>query len=412
MRGWIAIAGMAGLSLAAQGADRAFTAQDYQADYAEFCTQVGSTYAYFDTKALHWDRVCDLYREELGQVRRREQFVTLLEHLVDELYDPHAQLNTNTDQSYRLVPSGTDLWAEWRDGRAVITQVRGNSDAERAGIRAGAIVLELNHRPIAILVESRLGRAYPHATAAARDWALRSVLAGLHEESRVLRLEMQGTTREVALPARDQRFGGSEPVSYSEIRPGIGYIVLNDSLGDDATVGAFDAALDSPGATGGLIIDLRNTASGGISTVARGILGRFVDRDTPYQKHILPAEETETGIRRSWLELVSPRGERYRQGVAVLVNRWTGSMGEGLALGFDATGAGTVVGTEMAGLVGATYTIALPNTGIRVNVPAERLQHVNGSPREQFRPAQYVQVETAGTGEDPYIARALSLLLK
>jgi len=184
---------------------------------------------------------------------------------------------------------------------------------------------------------------------------------------------------------------------------------LNDSLGNDATVAAFDAALDSLRETRGLIVDLRNTASGGNSSVARGILGRFVAKEMPYQKHILPAEEKETGIHRAWLELVSPRGVRYKAPVVVLVNRWTGSMGEGLAIGFDATGAAKVVGTEMARLVGATYTIPLPNTGIRANVPAERLQHVSGLPREQFRPSDYVDVDKAAN-DDPYIARALTLL--
>src|SRR5262245_383822 len=393
------------ISTAAFGADRSWTPQEFQADYEELCTQIGSTYAYFDTKALQWGQVCDLYRPDFAQVRNREQFVTGLEHVIDELYDPHAQLNTNTDRSYRLVPSGTDLWAEWHDGQAVISQVRGNSDAARAGIRAGFIVLTLNKQPIAALVEARLGRSYPHSTPDARDWALRSVLAGVHGIPRVLRLQVGKKPRDFQLPAADQSFRGEQPITFSEIRPGIGYILLNDSLGNDATVPAFDAALAALRSTRGLIIDLRNTASGGNSSVARGILGRFVDRDLPYQKHILPAEEKETGIRRSWLELVSPRGLRYSRPVVVLVNRWTGSMGEGLAIGFDATGAGRLVGTEMARLVGATYTITLPNTGIHANVPAERLQHVNGTPREQFRPASYVDV--AAAGDDPFLARAL-----
>jgi hypothetical protein len=43
-------------------------------------------------------------------------------------------------------------------------------------------------------------------------------------------------------------------------------------------------------------------------------------------------------------------------------------------------------------------------------VPAERLQHVNGLPREDFRPGVYVDVETAAAGEDPFIARALAEL--
>lgn len=393
----------------AQGAEPEWSPQQLRSDYDELCAQVASTYAYFDSRAVNWDRACEAWRPELGRARTRDQFVSVLEHLVDELYDPHAQLNTNTAKSWRLVPSGTDLWAEWRDGKAVITQVRAKSDAERAGIRAGAVVLSINGQPIAAAVNARLGRAYPPSNAEARDWALRSVLAGVHDAPRLLKLRIDGKTREIELPAPDQSFGAAEPVSHAEIRPGIGYILLNDSLGIDATVAAFDAALDALRSTRALIVDLRNTASGGNSSVARGILGRFVTKEMPYQKHVLPTEEKETGIRRGWLELVSPRGPRYERPVFVLVNRWTGSMGEGLAIGFDATGAGKVVGSKMAGLVGATYTITLPDTGIRANVPAERLQHVNGTPRELFRPEAYVDLEKADPAEDAILLRALEM---
>lgn len=411
MRRSIAAALILSLAFSVDAADRTFSTREFEGDFTELCSAIGSTYAYFDTKALQWDHVCGLYRTDLGQVRTRDQFVTVLEQVIDELYDPHAQLNTNTEKSFRLVPSGTDLWAEWRDERAVITQVRGKSDAERAGVRAGMVILTINGQPIATAVDARLGRSYAHSNTGARDWALRSVLAGLHDVPRVLHLQVGAQAHEFTLAAPDQFHRGDQPISYSEIHPGVGYILLNDSLGNDATVPAFDAALASLRATRGLIVDLRHTASGGNSSVARGILGRFVGNDMPYQKHILPAEEKETGMRRSWLELVSARGEfRYQHPVVVLVNRWTASMGEGLAIGFDATGAGKIVGTEMARLVGATYTIALPNTGIRANVPAERLQHVNGMPREALRPAAYVDVDQPNGGGDPFIARALEEL--
>src|SRR5690348_4487893 len=107
---------LATLAADTNGAERGASAQDYQADFAELCTQIGSTYAYFDSKPLQWNQVCELYRPDLARVGNRDQFVTLLEQVIDELYDPHSQLNTNTARSYRLVPSGTDLWAEWRDG--------------------------------------------------------------------------------------------------------------------------------------------------------------------------------------------------------------------------------------------------------------------------------------------------------
>jgi carboxyl-terminal processing protease len=160
-----------------------------------------------------------------------------------------------------------------------------------------------------------------------------------------------------------------------------------------------------------MIVDLRNTPSGGNSTVARGILGRFVKQEQPYQKHVLPAEERNAGVRRSWLELVSPRGDFvYSRPVAVLVNKWTGSMGEGLAIGFDATGTGIVVGTTMAGLVGATTRVTLPRSGFGINVPTERLYHVNGTPREEFRPRVVVDLARADPGRDPFIEAAIRVL--
>jgi carboxyl-terminal processing protease len=386
------------------------TQSDYQQDFDVAINEIAANYAYFDTKATHWSDVSSLYATDLRGVKSRDEFVALLEKVVDEIYDPHAQLNTNLPRSFRLVPSGTDLWAEWQGGNAIITQVRDRSDAQRAGIRSGEIVISIDGVPIADAVEARLGRSYAHQVVAARNWALRSVLAGRHKSGRLLELRVGATTRKVQLPAEDQPHGGGVPLEASEIRPGIGYVRFNDSIGDDATVAAFDHALTQLRQTRGLIVDLRDTASGGNTSVARAILGRFVRQDLAYQKHVLPSEERETGVRRSWLELVSSRGEFiYSQPVVVLVNRWTGSMGEGLAIGFDATGVGTVVGTPMARLVGATTHFTLPHTGIGINVPTERLYHVNGMPREAFEPTLHVDVGSA-VDQDQFIEAALKFL--
>jgi carboxyl-terminal processing protease len=392
-------------------ADRVLTKDDFKQDFDFAWREIASTYAYFDDKATVWQDVPSVYKSDLEAVSTREQFVALLERMFDELYDPHAQLTTNTPISPRLVPSGTDIWAEWRDGEAVVTEVRNGSDAQRAGIKSNSIVVAINSVPIDAAVAARMGRTYTHSVMAARAWALRAVLAGTHNKTRTLQLREGKALRAVQLPARDQFTArDSTPVSHSTLRPGVGYIRINDSLGDDATVAAFDRAIGELRESRALIIDLRNTPSGGNSSIARAILGRFVIQDTPYQKHVLVAEQKETGIRRSWLELVSPRGEFiYQRPVAVLVDHWTGSMAEGLAIGFDATNRGTVVGTQMAQLVGATYRIALPRSGIGMNVPAERLYHVDGMAREAYQPKVVVDVARV-SADDPFVTAALRVL--
>jgi carboxyl-terminal processing protease len=163
-------------------------------------------------------------------------------------------------------------------------------------------------------------------------------------------------------------------------------IVLKDSLGEPATVAAFDAAMAGVPAADRLVIDLTDTASGGTSTVARAIMGWFVTRPMAYQMHASPEEFRETGIVRQWAEYVGPRaGKHFAGPVSVRVGRWTGSMGEGLAVGLAALGV-PVCGTPMAGLLGAIEDNRLEHSGLIVKFPTERLTTMSGVPRERFQP--------------------------
>jgi carboxyl-terminal processing protease len=163
-------------------------------------------------------------------------------------------------------------------------------------------------------------------------------------------------------------------------------IRLNNSLGDQDTIAAFDRAMSSLPSRAPVLIDLTDTPSGGNTSVARAMMSWFVDRPRSYQIHRLAVEERETGIVRQWIEQVLPRpGKHHATLPVVRVGRWTGSMGEGVAIGFAALGA-RVEGTPMAQLKGAVYDFNLPSSGLVVKLPAERLYTVGGLPREKFVP--------------------------
>ena len=388
------------------------TPEQFEADFDTLWLSLDRNYAYFDVKQTDWAAVRSTYRPGVRQVKTRDEFVGLLERVLEELYDPHTHLDTNTASSPRLVPSGADIWAEWRGDAALVLEGRPGSPAARAGLRPGMEVVSYNGRAISDAVDARLGRSLRRHDPAARDWALRAILAGRRDEARALGIRSGQAERSVVLDGRgnDPRpRGGAEgrPLDHRRLPVGIGYIRLNDSLGRAETVAAFDAALAELRGTSGLVLDLRDTPSGGNSTVARGLMGRLVDRDTAYQKHLLPGEERETGVRRSWLELVSPRGPfTYSAPLVVLVDHWTGSMGEGIAIGLDGARRARVVGTRMAGLLGAKAVEMLPHTGIRVSFPVEKLYHVNGTARESYRPTVEVDLLRAGEGMDDPILDA------
>ena len=85
-------------------------------------------------------------------------------------------------------------------------------------------------------------------------------------------------------------------------------------------------------------------------------------------------------------------------------------MGEGMAIGLDAMQRARVCGSRMAGLNGAVFDHALPATGIVVRLPGERLSHLDGTPREAFRPPVFVEnaEAEAAADEQAWIEHSLS----
>jgi carboxyl-terminal processing protease len=185
----------------------------------------------------------------------------------------------------------------------------------------------------------------------------------------------------------------------------VGYIKINNSLGNNALIAAFDSALTSLSDTQGLILDLRECPSGGNTTVARAIMGLFITQEQPYQRHEFTAEEVAYGVKRMTIELVAPRVTPYTAPLVVLVGRWTGSMPEGITIGFDAMKRATIMGTEMARLNGAITSYRLPNSGIGFDIPTERLYRIDGLPRENYVPP--VVIPPSAGGNDKTLEAAL-----
>src|SRR6476661_156359 len=78
--------------------------EQYRQDFNYFWTTINDEYCYFDKKQTNWQKVKEIYAPVTDTITNRDQFVTLLEKALYEIYDHHAILNTNTVNSRRLVP--------------------------------------------------------------------------------------------------------------------------------------------------------------------------------------------------------------------------------------------------------------------------------------------------------------------
>ena len=386
----------------------------FAADFIEFWTDVKDNYAYFDKKHTDWNKVKTVYLPQAENAKNENELISIFEHALGELYDDHFSLNTNLKSSTRMVPTGIDLWAEWINNKAIITEVRKGFSADKAGIKNGMEIISINDVPVEQAVNKKIGTCISNINTEVKNYALRQLVAGTYLIQRVLVVKQNNKTSTINLDANGNIVDTHQyktQLDFKTLYNNIGYIKFNNSLGETEVIRSFDNALFQLKNTKAIIIDLRETPSGGNSIVARGIMSRFITTDMPYQKHVLPNEEKEFAVKRSWLELVSPRGPfTYNKQVVVLVDHWTGSMGEGISIGFDALGKAKIIGTKMAGLNGAINGYQTSKTKIPYSFPTEQLYHINGTPRETFIPPYLIDLSDAKYKgiEDPILTEGIN----
>lgn len=379
----------------------------YQKDFDFYWKTVNENFAYFDIQKTDWSKVKAIYQPLVDTITTNRAFVQLLEAINHELYNGHISLNTNLPSSNRLIPTGADLWVKYENKQFIVTSTREGYGAERSGLKKGMRITHFNGVAMDVAVQEFLPKSVSVHDQRMYEYASNMLLAGRHNTTRRIMAKLNGVEKMFYPDSPGNiRLKYNTVLDFKRLPSEIGYIKFNNSLGNDSLIQSFDEALDSLWNTEGLVLDLRETPSGGNTTVARAIMSRFIEKELWYQKHSLPREEKRYGVKRSWTELVSPRGKTYKKPLVVLVNRWTGSMGEGIAIGFDGMKRASIVGDKMAGLLGAIYSFTLPETKIGFSIPVEKLFHVNGTPREDFIP------QLPETKDENSLGAAISLLTK
>ncbi|MCJ0743583.1 S41 family peptidase [Pedobacter montanisoli] len=354
----------------------------YQKDFGEFWNDINDNYAYLKEQNIDWKKVKEIYQPKTEKISTSSEFIQLLESVLNELYNGHSSLNTNLNTSNRLIPSGQDIYVEKINNKFIITDLRKDFGAEKSGLKVTMEVTKFNGKPIDEQLNKFLPKFTQNHNSKMYQFALDMLFAGTHNTKREISILENGIEKEY-FPDEYKYTQSNSLLESKIINKNTAYIKINNSLGNNQLILNFDKTLDSFLNYRNLIIDLTETPNGGNTTVARAIMGRFIDKILPYQRHEFD-EQYET--KRVWTEFVMPRKKQFKGKVYVLVGHWTGSMGEGIAIGFDGMKRAEIIGTKMAGLLGAISNFQMTETKIGYQFPTERLYQTNGKPREDFLP--------------------------
>ncbi|MBC8988346.1 hypothetical protein H9X96_21555 [Pedobacter sp. N36a] len=374
-------------------------------DFEEILADLSSRYIYLQDKSVDLECIKAYYGNQIQYIKTEEETVLFFEYLLDEFYDSHLILNTNRKSSYRLY---SPIYATFQGNKAVVTNIWQTQIESPEQHIIDAEIIKMNGVDFGKAIAEFPTHCSDKKSPKVKEWIANKILAGRYNQPRILTLKLTDN-HVIELDLDKVKYKTSPGLLTTERKNEVGIIRINNSLGNNNLITAFDKALDSLMDTRAIILDLRNTVDGGNSYVARGIMSRFISESQPYQKHL---EKEQYGdnpdVERIWIEYVSPRAKQYKKPVVVLVGRWTGSMGEGLAIGFEGMKRAEIVGSEMERLAGEMNGFSFKHQKFGYRLSTAKLFHVNGTAREIYVPKNYVK-QTAGK-DDEVLEKAFKLI--
>lgn len=300
---------------------------------------------YYDPSfhGVNWKAVRERYRPLIERENSDEQFYNMLKRMVGELNDAHTRFHTPEERRERerlqAVSAGISIYEV--EGKPVVVGVEPASDAARAGVEEGMIVIAIDGKPVSErITEARSRVAGSSSDRAVQLRIFRMLVDG--DPGTALKISLaraDGSTLDVTLTRRI--VADTAVVTSRRLPSGFGYIRL--TLWKSPIRKHFKRALEHLKDAPGVILDIRGNPGGEAEEVTK-IASYFFALHMPFGKF-----SSRSG--KPIFLRTDDDDEVYKGPVAILVNEGSGSGSELFAGVMQESGRAVVIGRRSCGCV-------------------------------------------------------------
>jgi carboxyl-terminal processing protease len=347
------VPGAASASTAA--AKQRLSAKDRKEVFEKIWKEIHDHYYDASYNGVDWDEVHQRYAPLVEATKKDQEFYALMNQMTSELHDAHTRFNSPEQWKNFRQQQGVTVGfsVDDVDGKTAVTGVIPGTDAARAGIEPGMVVLRVDDTPVAERIAEIEKKRQPSSSERATRWFIYNrVFAGPADAPVKVALQRgDGSVFEASV--RRQIYSAAPEVTTHVLPSGNVYIRF-DGFQHPITK-EFRQALQKFRDAPGLIVDLRRNGGGDLA-VLLPIAGYFFGKKTLFAK-----DSTRTGKPLSsyvglfklplQLYVGRPGDQIYSGPVVILVDAHSASSSEVFAAGMQDTLRAKVIGSQSCGCV-------------------------------------------------------------
>jgi carboxyl-terminal processing protease len=336
-------------------AKQRLTAKDRKEVFEKVWKEIHDHYYDASYNGVDWNEVHRRYAPLVAATRMDQDFYALMSQMTSELHDAHTRFNSPEQwKNFRRQQGVTvGFSVDDVDGKTVVTNVIQGTDAARAGIEPGMVVLRVDDTPVSERIAEVEKKRQPSSSERATRWFIYNrVFAGPADTP--VKVVLQGGDGSLLEASVRRQIYSATPEVTTHVLPSGNVYIRFDGFQRPITK-EFRQALQKFHDAPGLIVDLRRNGGGDLA-VLLPIAGYFYGKKTLFAKDSTRTGKplsSYVGLFKLPLQLYVGRpGEQIYSGpVVILVDAHSASSSEVFAAGMQDTQRAKVIGSQSCGCV-------------------------------------------------------------
>jgi carboxyl-terminal processing protease len=318
--------------------------------FEQVWTTINEKYYDASFNGVDWNAVRKKYFSRLQDVSSDGDFYALLDRMAGELHDSHTRVYSPAQRDERRDQKRASVGIVIKEikGKAVIFSVAPDSEAARAGVKAGMILRAVNNQPIKkAIAEARRAVGVSSSERATGLRVFSKILTG--EPGTVLNLELTDPGGKNLKFVLTRRVVSAKPqISARILASGIAYLKFGKF--DEALEKEIDLALKNFKDAPALIVDLRGNG-GGDGEMGLRFAGYFFNEKLTVARIVTRTGKPPVPEMPMILEAGNKNAQIFSRPLAVLIDEATASTSELIANALQERKRAVVFGTTSCGCV-------------------------------------------------------------
>ena len=156
-------------------------------DLNKIITDISHNYVYLQEKNVDLNCVQKYYEKQIPNIKTEEETVLFFEYLLNEFYDNHLTLKTNTNSSFRLF---APIYTTIENGKLIVTNIWQTQIESSNQNIIGAEIIKFNGIEFEQVIKDFPTHCNDKSLPETREWIANKILAGRYNEPRILSLKL------------------------------------------------------------------------------------------------------------------------------------------------------------------------------------------------------------------------------